>query len=815
MSENNENLKYFEGTIKLVCATEKKKLNSSSEEILNRNLSEEEILTLEQENNGIADIVQQQQISKQENTNIETKDPKDNKEDELYTIKRDEQDRIKQIDYYRLNKETKNKELAYIEFFNYNNITERDIASSLYKPDNEEPKEQVYNKNLIGNRFYKNGINAEHIEESDYLTNVYNIKNCHENTILETNPNIKDANGNSFKKEVDCESFLYEFFKNEFKNEENNQISGKYFKSLIAYQIIQNNIEKEQNKQEKTIRSILKNEELKKLDDIENELTTQIDNLKNKNSKLVEYGVNVSNLKNTNNTNMDEKKEEETNKIGTWLFSSISSSTESTQNETEEQIKNQLVIQRKNLIRKINKAKADKIEEINKLRINILNNKSINLTEEQLKILNKQNNKTLYFNNLTEIRNSNNEYFKELCNDHEIEQQGKRKDEQQNITEYFLNELLLGDYIDKDQIIIIPIDLNAHATVMLIDTQNKKSYLFDSSLYNCENGKAQNILFKQYTNEIELLNKHSIQVNGCCTYWSMSFINTIVNNENGKYNTIEQIQEASKNGQLQLDAAIEMEKIFGEDNQIIKYSNNEQDINEEDYIKIKLNNNNFYGINKNVLDNKFLKLEGIKEYCNDYITNENQRKELDNMIKCQKCLYKANDIFKYNEQKGYSLSDKNILIINDFINVLQNDTENKLKDKDKKEADIENLKKIENEKNQIKEQMKKQIQQGKNVDELITQYNNKLKEQQTIFNNYNLKNYNCDIQVTKQSDDYTEEEKSILQTHQSPDKEIRNKIIEQFKCFNTGYTNKVSQEETTKQQQLSTTAKKIEKTRFL
>lgn len=41
------------------------------------------------------------------------------------------------------------------------------------------------------------------------------------------------------------------------------------------------------------------------------------------------------------------------------------------------------------------------------------------------------------------------------------------------------------------------------------------------------------------------------------------------------------------------------------------------------------------------------------------------------------------------------------------------------------------------------------------------------------------------------------------------------KIAEQFKCFNTGYTNKVSQEETTKQQQLSTTAKKIEKTRFL
>ena len=239
MSENNENLKYFEGTIKPKYITKTRKQNKDE---VPSNKTLDLLKSIIEQETTQPDIVQQQQISKQENTNIETKDPKDNKEDELYTIKRDEQDRIKQIDYYRLNKETKNKELAYIEFFNYNNITERDIASSLYKPDNEEPKEQVYNKNLIGNRFYKNGINAEHIEESDYLTNVYNIKNCHENTILETNPNIKDANGNSFKKEVDCESFLYEFFKNEFKNEENNQISGKYFKSLIAYQIIQNNI---------------------------------------------------------------------------------------------------------------------------------------------------------------------------------------------------------------------------------------------------------------------------------------------------------------------------------------------------------------------------------------------------------------------------------------------------------------------------------------------------------------------------------------------------------------------------------------------
>ena len=784
--QENGNLQYFVGTMKpsdvfhgIAQDTEngsddsidvdESELSDNIDGVIRNRLNSEDIIDLER-------FVEQEEVeeyseeSKSEHIQSNTNNIK-SPYIKPYDIKRNSEERITKIIYYN----TKG-EVVYIEAFNYDNITERDMVSSLYKPKANND-EIISENNLIGHRFYKNGIKTGNINDGDYLTFCIDEKNCMNSVFIE---NINAHQQNYI-------TFMNSFYNKEFRDSEGRQIDGTYFRSLMMYKIAF----------EKQVEDIISN---KVVDDAKRakyitiyqnarkDINSRIINFANCYDKFIQLDNKINELKSdidilnkrleifamSSSSSQDSRKSISSSTSDTsQLTEQIRSTINKNQMELDDAIKNRKDLETQLL------DYSEKISESINLIIDIKKNIP-NLTEKEKHIF--SNCLSIYFDNLAIMRVKG-DYFEKIFNKRKYYNTSYRN--KNPVTQHLLNCLGLPDnYNMNSNFIIMPINRVQHATVLIIDKKTKTPYLLDSSLFHCnigwDNGlnvatsAREDVFGKEFSKEIEILNKYSIQINGCCTYWAMSFMNVIINNDNGKYTTIKQIIAASKNGQLQLDAAIEMGKIFDRDqnNPTIKYSTNENEIDTNRYIKIKIDNNNFYGINKTAFDNKFLKLEGIKSLCNNYI-EQNQITQLDNLIKCQNCMLNEDKMFTpktLNESKrNYRLSEKGILTMDKFIDVAK-------KHCDISSNDVDNLQEIKKEKEKTKNDMRQQLQEQNNPDIqlLINGYNSILEQQEKIFGKYDLTSYRNNQQVINNALDYVERGENVQPQLQQPQINLAN-----------------------------------------
>lgn len=230
-------------------------------------------------------------------------------------------------------------------------------------------------------------------------------------------------------------------------------------------------------------------------------------------------------------------------------------------------------------------------------------------------------------------------------------------------------KVITDNYVDenKPKFIIRPINVNGHATAILIDRGNNKPYIFDSSLTHLEKYTS---IFTNYDglgnlddvkNIDELDGEKELQVNGCCSYWAMCFVEVIaekirLDKENGKDTTIEDIKKYADSGAMCLDIACKMSELF--DNPKEKPTIQKIELNDsvgDDYIKLCVDDN-YYKLSKDAHKNKFLNLEGIYKFINA-VNNEEVKKQLKKLIVKQEIVRKDNKSLKSGDITLYSTAD--------------------------------------------------------------------------------------------------------------------------------------------------------------
>lgn len=214
---------------------------------------------------------------------------------------------------------------------------------------------------------------------------------------------------------------------------------------------------------------------------------------------------------------------------------------------------------------------------------------------------------------------------------------------------------------NKPKFIIRPINVNGHATVVLIDGSNDKPYIFDSSLTHLE--KYTSIFtscsnlgnLNDVKNIDELDGEKELQVNGCCSYWAMFFAEVIIAKiKSDKRCDIDDIIKYTKSGAMCLDITCKMSELF--DNPKEKPTIQKIELNDsvgDDYIKLCVSDNDCYKLNKDAYKNKFLNLGGISKFVN----NEEAKKELDKLIAKQEIVKKDNRSLKNENVKLYSINN--------------------------------------------------------------------------------------------------------------------------------------------------------------
>ena len=269
-------------------------------------------------------------------------------------------------------------------------------------------------------------------------------------------------------------------------------------------------------------------------------------------------------------------------------------------------------------------------------------------------------------------------------------------------------KVITDNYVDenKPKFIIRPINVNGHATAILIDRGNNKQYIFDSSLTHLEKYKR---IFTNYDglgnlNDVKNIDKldgeKELQVNGCCSYWAMCFIEVItekiiLDKENDRETTIDDIINYAESGVMCLDIACKMSELF--DNPKEKPTIQKIELNDsvgDDYIKLCVDDN-YYKLSKDAYKNKFLNLEGISKFVN----NEEAKKELNKLIAKQKIVRKDNKSLKSEDITLYSTADLQGKIQNGTLSLnIESDTID------------EKVKKIKNILNKCQERYKTMIQ---------------------------------------------------------------------------------------------------------
>lgn len=284
--------------------------------------------------------------------------------------------------------------------------------------------------------------------------------------------------------------------------------------------------------------------------------------------------------------------------------------------------------------------------------------------------------------------------------DHNIQQQNteKNKVEQESIeqADQSVQEL------EGKKVIAIPILMHGHATTLLINHDPNANivdepYLFDSSLVHCENGYLKEQYFGAcFSEDTHLLNEHGLQVNGTCTYWNYCFLKII--SEDKRYEDFNEIKKNFNSGKMQLRLALEMSKIFDSDKEEEKKTIIEKDEKEEDKISNKIFfkfkfENKWYGINKDIRVNKFLRLTFLKRLIR--CTNKENSKQYSSEIleplrpsmDMQEIVKKANKILKNIQNKLNTLAS---------VTTITDNNKDKIFKDWKKELSNDERKKVEN-----------------------------------------------------------------------------------------------------------------------
>ena len=195
-----------------------------------------------------------------------------------------------------------------------------------------------------------------------------------------------------------------------------------------------------------------------------------------------------------------------------------------------------------------------------------------------------------------------------------------------------------GDTIkQKICFVLKPLNIEGHATVLLIDVRTKECYLFDSSLDSFR--KLQSLIGTKYGNSAKLLCNTGIkcfQSSGCCTYYSMCFMK-LISQKTKEEGAIEKIlKEKVEKEKLQLDVIVEMSNIFDDkkNRTLIKIPEGED--SKKGYIIIDIGGQK-YGLNRKACLSNFLELDGISNFV-EYITNDEDKKSFKEIIGFQNML---------------------------------------------------------------------------------------------------------------------------------------------------------------------------------
>ncbi len=263
------------------------------------------------------------------------------------------------------------------------------------------------------------------------------------------------------------------------------------------------------------------------------------------------------------------------------------------------------------------------------------------------------------------------------------------------------------------KIIAIPILMHGHATTLLINHDPNvntidEPFLFDSSLVHCEkdehsgaeNGHPKVKYFgKHFSEDTSLLNGYKLQVNGTCTYWNYCFLKII--SEDKRYEDFNEIKKDFNSGKMQLRLALEMSKIFDnnkeEGKKTIIEKDNENEINDRIFFKFKFESEDkskdkWYGVNKDIRVNKFLRLELLNELMKvkSEAFSSKVRGSLDFSIRMQKVVQTANKVLKNIQNKLNTLASITN-ITNDNKNNIFKDWKKELSDNEREE--VKNFKK--------------------------------------------------------------------------------------------------------------------------
>lgn len=299
------------------------------------------------------------------------------------------------------------------------------------------------------------------------------------------------------------------------------------------------------------------------------------------------------------------------------------------------------------------------------------------------------------------------------------------------------------------KIIAIPILMHGHATTLLINHDPNTNtidepFLFDSSLVHCEkdeHSRAENghpkvkYFGKHFSEDTHLLNEHSLQVNGTCTYWNYCFLKII--SEDKRYEDFSEIKKDFNSGKMQLRLALEMSKIFDNDKEEEKKTIIEKDEKEEDKISDKIFfkfkfKNKWYGVNKDIRVNKFLRLELLNELMKvkSEAFSSKLCGSLDFSIRMQKVVQTSNKVLKNIQNKLNTLASIKNITNNNKNNIFK-DWKKELSDNEREE--VENLEKYDkcskeilSKLNDKREKMIENLKKSKK--DYLTVYNNILDE---------------------------------------------------------------------------------------
>ena len=261
-------------------------------------------------------------------------------------------------------------------------------------------------------------------------------------------------------------------------------------------------------------------------------------------------------------------------------------------------------------------------------------------------------------------------------------------------------QLLQQNDLSKPNFAIIPVCANGHISTLLLDLRrdnilepiSERLYSFDSSLYHYDQNIFGGLITKDHK-----LSAQSLQLTGCCGYWTSCFIE-----ECSKITDIEEIKKQFKTGEMQLKVACKVSEIIDVKDTKLIYELKDPLYNEgddnlksfiEDNILVKIKDTNKYFLldRENIYKSTCVDLTAIitQQENSQLIISDN------NLAKLKEQVIKQNQELFNMKQKRIEEFKEQIEFIKDIL-----ETEPDKGERDKLFCD--NLAKLEYLKNRIK-----------------------------------------------------------------------------------------------------------------